>query len=81
MSLDSRIKKLQETFELRAEIADLLWEVERCKEIEQDAIEKEDYEGAQAALKVFKRNQKLIKAKEKVLEKKETLLTKTNNDE
>jgi len=74
MSLDNKIKKLQETFELRAEIADLSWEIERCKEIEQDAIDREDYEGAQAALKVYKRNQKLITAKEKVLEKKEARL-------
>lgn len=74
MSLDKKVKQLTETFELRSEIADLIWEVDRLKEIEEEAVTNEDYEKAQTSIDVINRNKKLIKAKEKVLKEKEKLL-------
>lgn len=74
MSLDKKIKQLTNTFELRAEIADLIWETDRLKEIEKEAVANEDYEKAQTSKNVIIRNKKLIKTKEKVLKEKEKLL-------
>ena len=67
MTIDNKIKKLQESFELRAEIADMMWEVDRLKEIEQAYVDDEEYEKASIVLARQKRLNRLIKNREKKL--------------
>tara|TARA_B100001939_G_scaffold196292_1_gene168949 strand:- start:637 stop:861 length:225 start_codon:yes stop_codon:yes gene_type:complete len=67
MTIDNKIKKLQESFELRAEIADMMWEVDRLKEIEQAYVDDEEYEKAGIVLARQKRLNRLIKNREKKL--------------
>ena len=51
MDLDNKIKQLQNTFELRAQIADRMWEIDRLREIEQVYVDSEEYEKAAMILK------------------------------
>ena len=69
MSLDNKINELQITFELRAEIADMMWEIDRLREIEQAYVDEEHYEKAAIILERQKRLTRLINNKEKKLKK------------
>ena len=67
MLMDNKIKQLQKSFELRAEIADMMWEVDRLKEVEQEYVAEEMYEKAGIILARQKRLNRLIKNREKKL--------------
>jgi hypothetical protein len=67
MTIDNKIKKLQESFELRAEIADMAWEIDRLIEIEQAYVDAEEYEKASIVLARKKRLNRIIKNREKKL--------------
>ena len=67
MLMDNKIKQLQKSFELRAEIADMMWEVDRLKEVEQEYVAEEMYEKASIILARQKRLNRLIKNREKKL--------------
>ena len=54
-------------FDLRIEIADMMWEVDRLKEIEQAYVDDEEYEKAGIVLARQKRLNRLIKNREKKL--------------
>ena len=54
-------------FDLRIEIADMMWEVDRLKEIEQEYVDEEMYEKAGIVLARQKRLNRLIKNREKKL--------------
>ena len=54
-------------FDLRIEIADMMWEVDRLKEIEQEYVAEEMYEKASIVLARQKRLIRLIKNREKKL--------------
>ena len=54
-------------FDLRIEIADMMWEVDRLKEIEQSYVDNEEYEKAGIVLARQKRLNRLIKNREKKL--------------
>ena len=54
-------------FDLRIEIADMMWEVDRLKEIEQEYVDEEMYEKASIVLARQKRLNRLIKNREKKL--------------
>ena len=54
-------------FDLRIEIADMMWEVDRLKEIEQEYVAEEMYEKASIVLARQKRLNRLIKNREKKL--------------
>ena len=54
-------------FDLRIEIADMMWEVDRLKEIEQSYVDDEEYEKASIVLARQKRLNRLIKNREKKL--------------
>mgnify|MGYP003121760401 FL=1 len=54
-------------FDLRIEIADMMWEVDRLKEIEQSYVDDEEYEKAGIVLARQKRLNRLIKNREKKL--------------
>ena len=54
-------------FDLRIEIADMMWEVDRLKEIEQEYVAEELYEKASIVLARQKRLIRLIKNREKKL--------------
>jgi hypothetical protein len=54
-------------FDLRTEIADMMWEVDRLKEIEQSYVDDEEYEKAGIVLARQKRLNRLIKNREKKL--------------
>ena len=54
-------------FDLRIEIADMMWEVDRLKEIEQEYVDEEMYEKAGIVLARQKRLTRLIKNREKKL--------------
>ena len=56
--MDNKIKKLQKTFELRSEIADLHWHWDTLMKLEQSFVDEEEYEKAQMMLDEQK---KLIK--------------------
>jgi len=75
MTIDNKIKQLKQTFELRAEIADMMWEVNRLKEIEMSHVHEEEYEKANMVLKQQERLKRLIKNREKKLEKYEEWMT------
>ena len=52
-------------FDLRIEIADMMWEVDRLREIEQSYVDDEEYEKAGIVLARQKRLNRLIKNREK----------------
>jgi hypothetical protein len=54
-------------FDLRTEIADMMWEVDRLREIEQSYVDDEEYEKAGIVLARQKRLNRLIKNREKKL--------------
>jgi hypothetical protein len=54
-------------FDLRIEIADMMWEVDRLIEIEQSYVDDEEYEKAGIVLARQKRLNRLIKNREKKL--------------
>ena len=55
------------TFEIRLEIADMMWEVDRLKELEQEYVAEELKEKAAVILERQKRLTRLINNKEKKL--------------
>ena len=57
----------KDEFDLRIEIADMMWEVDRLKEIEQSYVDDEEYEKASIVLARQKRLNRLIKNREKKL--------------
>ena len=61
MSIDNKIKQLKQTFELRTEIADMMWEVDRLRKIEMSHVNEEEYEKANMVLKQQERLERLIK--------------------
>tara|TARA_B100002019_G_C21270443_1_gene601910 strand:- start:161 stop:385 length:225 start_codon:yes stop_codon:yes gene_type:complete len=74
LGLDKKIKQLTDTFELRAEIADLIWTTDRMEEMLEEEVANEKFEDAQDTHDVIKKQREIIKAKEKVLKEKEKLL-------
>ena len=52
-------------FDLRIEIAEMMWEVDRLREIEQEYVDEEMYEKAGIVLARQKRLTRLIKNREK----------------
>lgn len=54
-------------FDLRTEIADMMWEVDRLIEIEQAYVDAEEYEKASIVLARQKRLNRIIKNREKKL--------------
>ena len=54
-------------FDLRLEIAEMMWEVDRLREIEQEYVDEEMYEKAGIVLARQKRLTRLIKNREKKL--------------
>ena len=56
-----------EEFDLRIEIAEMMWEVDRLREIEQEYVDEEMYEKAGIVLARQKRLTRLIKNREKKL--------------
>ena len=74
MTMDNKIKQLQQTFELRAQIADMMWEIDRLREIEQAYVDAEEYEKADVMLQQQKRLTRLISNKEKKLKQYEESL-------
>ena len=54
-------------FDLRIEIADMMWEVDRLREIEQSYVDDEEYEKEGIVLARQKRLNRLIKNREKQL--------------
>jgi len=58
---------INEGFDLRLEISDMMWEVDRLKEIEQAYVDSEEYEKASIVLARQKRLIRLIKNREKKL--------------
>ena len=54
-------------FDLRLEISDMMWEVDRLREIEQAYVDEEEYEKASIVLARQKRIIRLIKNREKKL--------------
>jgi len=74
MTMDNKIKQLQQTFELRAQIADMMWEIDRLREIEQAYVDTEEYEKAAIVVDRQKRFERIIKNKEKKLKKYEDAL-------
>ena len=74
MDLDNKIKQLQNTFELRAQIADRMWEIDRLREIEQVYVDSEEYEKAAMILKRQKQITRLINKQKLKLKKYEDAL-------
>ena len=58
---------INEGFDLRLEISDMMWEVDRLREIEQSYVDSEEYEKAGVVLARQKRLIRLIKNREKKL--------------
>ena len=54
-------------FDLRIEIAEMMWEVDRLREMEQEYVDEEMYEKAGIVLARQKRLTRLIKNREKKL--------------
>tara|TARA_B100000902_G_C27098465_1_gene807521 strand:- start:110 stop:322 length:213 start_codon:yes stop_codon:yes gene_type:complete len=54
-------------FDLRIEIADMMWEVDRLRDVEQAYVDDEEYEKAGIVLARQKRLTRLIKNREKQL--------------
>ena len=59
----------KDEFDLRIEIADMMWEVDRLREIEQAYVDEEHYEKAAIVLERQKRLTRLINNREKKLKK------------
>jgi hypothetical protein len=59
------------TFEISLEIADMMWEVDRLKQIEQEYVAEELYEKAAVILERQKRLTRLINNKQKKLKEHE----------
>ena len=57
----------KDEFDLRIEIAEMMWEVDRLREIEQEYVDEEMYEKAGIVLARQKRLNRLIKNREKKL--------------
>ena len=72
--MDNKIKQLQQTFELRAQIADMMWEIDRLREIERAYVDTEEYEKAAIVVDRQKRFKRIIKNKEKKLKQYEESL-------
>ena len=60
-------KDNNDEFDLRIEIAEMMWEVDRLREIEQEYVDEEMYEKAGIVLARQKRLNRLIKNREKKL--------------
>ena len=58
---------INEQFEIRAQIADMMWEIDRLKEIEQTYVDAEHYEKAAIILERQKRLQRIINNKKRKL--------------
>ena len=61
------MKDNTDEFDLRLEISDMMWEVDRLREIEQSYVDSEEYEKAGLVLAKQKRLIRLIKNREKKL--------------
>lgn len=62
-------------FELRAQISDMMWEIDRLKDIERAYVDEEHYEKAAIVLERQKRLTRIINNKEKKLKKYEESLS------
>jgi len=74
MVLDNKIKTLQKTFEIRAELSDLHWHWDMLIQLEQAHVDEEEYEKAQVALMQRATLQRRISKLEKQLKKYEDTL-------
>ena len=74
MVLDNKIKTLQKTFEIRAELSDLHWHWDMLIQLEQAHVDEEEYEKAQVALMHRATLQRRISKLEKQLKKYEDTL-------
>ena len=61
------MKDNTDEFDLRLEISDMMWEVDRLREIEQSYVDSEEYEKAGLVLAKQKRLIRLLKNKEQKL--------------
>jgi hypothetical protein len=61
------MKDNTDELDLRLEISDMMWEVDRLREIEQDYADSEEYEKAGIVLERQKRLIRIIKNREKKL--------------
>ena len=61
------MKDNTDELDLRLEISDMMWEVDRLREIEQSYVDSEEYEKAGLVLAKQKRLIRLIKNREKKL--------------
>jgi protein-arginine kinase activator protein McsA len=61
------MKDNTDEFDLRLDISDMMWEVDRLKDIEQAYVDEEEYEKAAIILERQKRLIRLISNKEKKL--------------
>ena len=61
------MKDNTDEFDLRLEISDMMWEVDRLREIEESYVDSEEYEKAGLVLAKQKRLIRLIKNREKKL--------------
>ena len=74
MVLDNKIKTLQKTFEIRAELSDLHWHWDMLIQLEQAHVDEEEYERAQVALMQRATLRRRISKLEKQLKKYEDTL-------
>ena len=74
MVLDNKIKTLQKTFEIRAELSDLHWHWDMLIQLEQAHVDEEEYEKAQVALMQRATLKRRISKLEKQLKKYEDTL-------
>ena len=74
MVLDNKIKTLQKTFEIRAELSDLHWHWDMLIQLEQAHVDEEEYEKAQVALMQRATLRRRISKLEKQLKKYEDTL-------
>ena len=74
MVLDNKIKTLQKTFEIRAELSELHWHWDMLIQLEQAHVDEEEYEKAQVALMQRATLQRRISKLEKQLKKYEDTL-------
>jgi hypothetical protein len=61
------MKDNTDEFDLRLEISDMMWEVDRLREIEESYVDSEEYEKAGLVLAKQKRLIRLLKNKEQKL--------------
>jgi len=61
------MKDNTDEFDLRLEISDMMWEVDRLREIEQSYVDSEEYEKAGLVLAKQKRLIRLLKNREQKL--------------